>query len=319
MANVSGTGYVWNLPQYLGPLFMVGQNQTPFLNVIGGLEGSRVRVVNSLEFPVSVSWSLESASQPALTEEDIESAPTATGYVRSQDTNTVQYFHRAVKVTYPRISTMGWAKADATTGLLGINEEQAVQDELDFQIQGNLLQIAKDCEYTFINGVYQKATAKNVAPKTRGILAACSTNAIDAGGAALDKTLFEQLLRTMYENGAPFNNPVVLCGAVQKQKLSSIYGYAPEDRNIGGVNIKQIECDFGVLGVLLTPQMPSNAIAVVEIDIVRPVVCPVPGKGGLFYEPLSKSGAVESGQIFGQLGLDYGEESWHGKLTNLAT
>lgn len=50
-----------------------------------------------------------------------------------------------------------------------------------------------------------------------------------------------------------------------------------------------------------------------------PVFLPVPGKGVLFYEELSKTGAAEEGQIYGQLGLDYGPEEYHGTITGLAT
>jgi hypothetical protein len=39
----------------------------------------------------------------------------------------------------------------------------------------------------------------------------------------------------------------------------------------------------------------------------------------MFYEELSKSGANESGQIFGQLGLDHGPGFMHGTITGLAT
>jgi len=37
----------------------------------------------------------------------------------------------------------------------------------------------------------------------------------------------------------------------------------------------------------------------------------------LFYEPLSKTGASESGQIFGQIGLDHGPAFMHGVLSNV--
>ena len=36
-------------------------------------------------------------------------------------------------------------------------------------------------------------------------------------------------------------------------------------------------------------------------------------------EPLAKTGAGEKYQIFGQIGLDYGAEFLHGKITGLAT
>jgi hypothetical protein len=46
---------------------------------------------------------------------------------------------------------------------------------------------------------------------------------------------------------------------------------------------------------------------------------PVPEKGVLFFEELSKTGASEKGQLFGMLGLDYGPEEYHGKITGLTT
>jgi len=45
---------------------------------------------------------------------------------------------------------------------------------------------------------------------------------------------------------------------------------------------------------------------------------PVPGKGVLFYEELSKVGAAETGQIFGQFGLDYGPKEFIGKISGLS-
>ena len=45
----------------------------------------------------------------------------------------------------------------------------------------------------------------------------------------------------MYDAGANFSNVVLWTGSTQKQIITDIYAYAPEDRNVGGVNIKQIE------------------------------------------------------------------------------
>ena len=39
MANVSGTGTVWNLPNYAGDLFTADSTNTPILSAIGGLTG----------------------------------------------------------------------------------------------------------------------------------------------------------------------------------------------------------------------------------------------------------------------------------------
>ena len=45
----------------------------------------------------------------------------------------------------------------------------------------------------------------------------------------------------------------------------------------------------------------------------------MPGKGNFFRELLAKTGAGEKYQIFGQFGLDYANELYHGKITGLAT
>jgi hypothetical protein len=123
----------------------------------------------------------------------------------------------------------------------------------------------------------------------------------------------------MASNGAEFVNPVVFCNAFQKQKISDIYGYAPQDRNIGGYNIKQVETDFAVLGIVWAPNVPTDDLLVADLAFCAPVFLPVPEKGVLFYEELSRTGASEKGQIYGQIGIDYGPEEYHGTITSLAT
>jgi len=113
---------------------------------------------------------------------------------------------------------------------------------------------------------------------------------------------------------------VAVGGGFQKQALSNAYGYAPTDRNVGGVNIKQIETDFGNIGIAPAHRfMPADTILLSEMSVVAPVFQPVPDKGNFFYEELSKTGAAEAGQIFGMFGLDHGPAFAHGTLTGLAT
>ncbi len=45
---------------YLGNLFLIGANQTPFLNMIGGLTGGKS--YNSFQFPLAQPWSLSTAT-----------------------------------------------------------------------------------------------------------------------------------------------------------------------------------------------------------------------------------------------------------------
>jgi hypothetical protein len=319
MANTENAATIWNCPNYTGELYLIGANQTPFLNMMGGLQGGNIRTVGDFQFPLAQPWALEAAAQPAITETASLTAPTPWTYVRAQDVNTVQIWQRQVSVSYAKQSVTGQVTADATTGLVDGRDAQPVQNELDFQISAHMRQIALDSDYTFLNGAYQQSTSSSVAAKTRGVIAGMSSNAVAAGSAALSKALVDQLLRTMAGTGSEFINPVIFCNAFQKQKLSDIYGYAPEDRNVGGVNIKQIETDFAVLGIVWAPNVPAATLAVIDMAFCSPVFLPVPDKGVLFYEELSKTGASEKGQIYGQIGVDYGPEEYHGKITGLAT
>lgn len=319
MANTNSTATIWNCPNYTGELYLIGANQTPFLNMIGGLQEGLVRTVSGFEFPLAQPYALESAEQPAVTETASLTAPDPWTYVRGQDTNTVQIFHRSVTVSYANQSVSGVVTADGTTGLVDINENQPVQNEKDFQIATHMRQIAINADYTFLNGAYQKATDAGTAAKTRGVITACVSNSVNASSAALSRNLLNELIRTMASSGAEFINPVIFCNAFQKQKISEIYGYAPQDRNVGGYNINQIETDFAVIGVVWAPNVPTSTLLIADLGFCKPVFLPVPKKGVLFYEELSKTGAAEKGQIYGQIGIDYGPEEYHGKITNLAT
>jgi len=317
MANTNNPATQWNAPNYVGELFLIGANDTPFLNMVGGLQGGGVTLA-SMQFAVAQPWALEAAAQPAIDETTSLTAPTAWTYVREQDTNVCQIFQKAISVSYVKQSVSGMITADGTTGLQ-LPGGNPVQNEFDFQVAAALQQIAIDAEYTFLHGAYQLGINAGVAYKTRGIVTATTTNTVAAGSVTLSKALIDQLLRTMAGNGAKFQNSVVFCNAFQKQQFSNIYGYAPTDRNVGGVNIKQIETDFAMLGIVWTPKIAAGTLLIADLSVCRPVFCPVPNKGVLFRDTLAKVGASEKEQIYGQIGLDYGPEEYHGTITGLAT
>lgn len=313
--NVSGTGTSFNLPNYTGELFQFGQQDTPFLNMIGGLNGGNMPVVESTEFALNQNWQLNDAAQPAITETASLTAPTATHYDRRQETNVVQIFQRAIDVSYTK---MGNANAIAGVSLAG--EVQPVRNEKDFQITANLKQIAKDANYTFLHGVYNKAANASAANKTRGVLTAITSKVVtNSDPAELTKDMLQELFRNAATDGFDWSNAVIFVDAYNKQKISTIYGYAPQDRNIGGLNIKQIETDFGNVMVVFEPTM-GGTLGLFDMNKIVPVFRNIVGKGiGVFYEDLAKVGASERGQLYGEMGIDYGSEYFHAKITNLTT
>lgn len=317
MANVSGLGTTFNLPNYTGELFQFGQSDTPFLNMIGGISGGNMPVVQSTEFAMSQGYKLENAAQPSISESASATAPTAKNYVRSQETNVVQIFQKSINVTY---SKMG----DANT-IAGINVQgqvQPVRNEKDFQITANLKQIAKDANYTFLHGVYNKATKDTEVNKTRGILTAITTKVVNGAttkAVELTKDLMQELFRNCATDGFDFSDAVLFVDAYNKQVISNLYTNVPQDRTIGGSNIEQIYTDFGKVMVVFEPTM-NGTLGLFDMNKIKPVFRNIAGKGtGIFYEDLAKTGAAESGQLYGEMGLDYGSEAFHAKIANLTT
>lgn len=317
MGQISGQATIWNLPNYWGELFTADVVRFPFLAMIGGLANGGMETEN-FEFAVSSEYDFPAAAQPALTETQSLTAPTATEAVRTQIKNVTQIFQQAVKLSYVKLSNRG-----RLSGINSAGKSNSIEDENAFQINYNLQIIARNIEFTNFQGVYNIATTAAEANKTRGMLAACALaggTAIAAGSVDLSLDLVNELLRTMFDNGAELINPVFWANGFQKQQLSAIYGYAPTDRNIGGVNIKQIETDFGVIGIADAHRfVPAAELLLADMAVIKPVTQPVPGKGNMFYETLAKTGASENGMIFGQYGLDHGPAFAHGKITGLTT
>ncbi len=309
--NVTGQGNTWNLPNFAGDLFTADPVNTPFLTAIGGLTGGMQ--TDDFEFPTDSQYSFPQAQQPAISEQASTTAPTATSFVREQNTNVTQIFQEKVSITYVKLSNGG-----RMSGLNTAGQQNNVPDERAWQIARTLEKIARDVEYTFLNGVYSKATSVSTVNKTRGMLELCSEGTtIAAGSKKLTKENLQTLFKKMYDAGAIFSNMVLWVNSTQKQLITDIYSYAPTDRNLGGTNIKQLETDFGNIGISLNRFMPQDTVLAAEMSAIAPVFQPVPGKGNFFYEELAKTGAAEEGQIFGQIGLDHGPAFLHGTITGL--
>ena len=312
-ANLNTTGTVFNLPNFAGQLYSASPVVTPFL----GLIAPNAVKTDNFQFSVGVEYSHETPSQPAISENASLTAPAAISYVRSQNTNVTQIFHEKVSVTYAKQSSGGRLSGVASS--LDVNP---APNELDFQTARAIEKIARDVEYTFLNGTYQLAQNSSQANKTRGMLEAAGT-VIDCENASLSQEFLKRAYKAAYNAGADFGNMVLVCGSDIKQKITDIYGSQwgfalPPTRSVGGVNVTQIETDFGTVSVLLDRFMPDGVLLGADISCVRPVEQDVPGKGNFFREPLSKTGAAEEYQIFGQIGLDHGPAWKHFKIVNIA-
>ena len=316
MAGITGLGTTFNLPNYVGELFNVSPEDTPFLSAIGGLTGGVA--VNSTVFTWS-QYDLRDAEDDRQRVEGAD-APTAEARVRSAASNVVEIHQEQVAVSY--------TKQAATNQFAGsapfVGGANAVTDELAWQLQQEFKQIARDVEKSFISGTYNLPANNSTARSTRGLLAAIETNVSDLNDAVLTADDVLDLMQEVWTNGGiqESETRTLMVNATLKRKLSELFitdkSYQEATRNVGGVNLQTIETDFGRTNILLSRFVPVDTIIVASVEDCAPAFLEIPGKGHFFAEPLAKTGASEKVQIYGEIGLRYGNERKHGKIVGAA-
>lgn len=394
MAGITGLGTTYNLPNYTGFLHLLTPADTPLFSAIGGLTGGGQTTSTEFEWQTA---DLRDPTQPAVLEG--ADAPTLAERVRANVTNVCQIHHSAVGVTY--------TKQAATGQKSGTNNDarNPILNELDWQVEQELKAMVRDIEYSFINGVYNKPSDNTTARKTRGLLAAITTNvqtlevivgngdsvweaddeviteashglvvgdqvriAIDSGatgatagyfyvvsvpssstftvsttkgGAAQTISAdgvvdvykqnvatvdaFGDIMQAIWTNGGltESETATLITNADGKRQISNAYAEAygkfqETSRRVGGVAVDTILTDFGMLNVMLDRHMPQGTVVIASLEQLQPVYLEIPGKGHFFKEELAKTGATDKQQIYGEVGLAYGNQRAHGKLTGLS-
>lgn len=139
-------------------------------------------------------------------------------------------------------------------------------------------------------------------------------------GGVTDDTIGD-LMQKAWENGGlqEGQTRTLIVNAAGKRRLSKIFirdaNYQESTRNVGGVNLQTIETDFGRCNIMLNRYMPGNKLVAVSLEDLKPAFLEIPGKGHFFAEPLAKTGASDKVQIYGEIGLNYGNERKHAVLT----
>lgn len=312
MADTMATSF--GVLNYSGMLFNKGNTRTPLSAIIGG----RGKNTNHVEFVVGQNYTTGGGSQPAISETASLTAPDASVVTRSQETNVTQIFHESVGVSYAKQSNMG-----TLSGANIANQTANPINELDFQVAAKMQKIARDIEYTFINGVYNKATTDATINKTRGLVSAISTNTKAMSNKPLGLWDIADMVKKVYESNAPTTGLCLWCDAITLFQINADavqngLTVIPAAREINGIALSSVVTPIGVVYLYLGECLPEGTALLLNLDVIAPVNQPTPGKGNFFLEELSKVGAGTKYQIFGQLGLDYGPEWYHGKFTGIA-
>ena len=175
MADTLATSF--GVLNYSGMLFNKGNTRTPLSAIIGG----RAKTTNHVEFVTGQEYTAGGGgSQPEISENASLTAPAASVVTREQKTNVTQIFQESVGISYAKQSNMG-----TLAGVNIANQQANPVNELDFQVAAKIQKINRDIEYTFINGVFNKATSDATANKTRGLIPAITTNVTAMGNKPL--------------------------------------------------------------------------------------------------------------------------------------
>ena len=304
-----GMATTYNLNNYQGELYHLSPFETPLLSAIGGMTGGEDNG-SVIDY-----WGTEENESPEQRAALEGADPLYSAVGRGQSSNVKQIYQYGFSVSYTKQAAVGDLAADS----LRVEGTNGVRDEISRQRMLKMRKMATDVEYTFLNGVYSNPDSNTAPRKTRGILTAITTNVITASGAALNKGHLDDLARVMADGNAMLTSPVLMMNSWQRQGVSNVYGYAPQSRTYGGLSIETIETDFGIFGVTYNRWMPTDTIALIDLAYLTPTHLAIPGKGTVFVEELAHTGAAWNFQLYGEIGLKYGPENWHGKITGLAT
>lgn len=312
MADTLATSF--GVLNYSGMLFNKGNTRTPLSSIIGG----RAKITNHVEFVTGQEYTTGGGSQPAISETASLTAPDASVVTRAQKTNVTQIFQESVGISYAKQSNMG-----TLSGLNVAGQQANPMNELDFQVAAKMAKINADIEYTFINGVFNKATSDATVNKTRGLVTAITTNTKAMASKPLGLWDIADMVKKVYGSNAPTDGLCLWCDAVTMFQINADavqngLTVVPAARNINGISLSSVVTPIGVVYLYLGEYLPAGTALLLNLSVLAPVFQPVPGKGNFFLEALAKTGAGEKYQLFGQIGLDHGPEWYHGKFTGIA-
>ena len=313
MADTLATSF--GVLNYSGMLFNKGNTRTPLSAIIGG----RAKTTNHVEFVTGQEYTAGGdGSQPEISENASLTAPDASVVTREQKTNVTQIFQESVGISYAKQSNMG-----TLAGVNIANQQANPVNELDFQVAAKIQKINRDIEYTFINGVFNKATSDATVNKTRGLIPAITTNVTAMGNKPLGLWDIADMVKKIYGANAPTDGLCLWCDAITLFQINADavqngLTVMPAAREINGIALSSVVTPIGIVYLYLGECLPAGTALLLNLDVIAPVYQPVPGKGNFFLEPLAKVGAGEKYQLFGQIGLDHGPEWYHGKFTGIS-
>lgn len=267
MPGITGQGNTYNMPNYVGELFAASREDTPLLSAIGGLTGGISTTSTLFE------WQGYDLRDPDANRQRLEGADAPKGEERTRfhANNVVEIHQEAVEVSYTRQGATGQRNTD-NMPVVQVGGTAIPADELSWQIQQQLKQIARDVEASFISGHFNNPADNQSARSTRGLLEAITTNVMSTEHTAAQLTTDDvlDLAQMAWDNGGirESETRTIVVNSTLKRALTRCFvtdaKYQEQTRNVGGVNLQTIETDFGLFNIMLDPYMPKDQLLVLS-------------------------------------------------------
>ena len=326
---------VSEINNFTGELFKVGARRTPLLSMVGGLTGGKL-----LNSPVFQTQKVDTPTVSGYTALAEGGTPTYFGRSRSSAIDCVQIWNQGVKLTYSALGSTGYLNSQAMeSGTAAFEGTNPVNDEMAFQIEELLSKIAREVEYEFFNATFNDGTDGNPR-EMRGIDewvasgngSSTFDNQVSSADTALDFDAIAEILKAMYDNGAPMQNPVLFARPASILDLNQGLAAAgnlqmavlPRDRNVGGVDIDTIVTPFGSLGMALSDYLPAGTISgskqafIVDLSFVKPIFLNIPGYGTMFVRDLDQNDQARIAKaVYMEMGFDFGPQQYHCAIDNV--
>jgi len=261
------------------------------------------------------------------TARDIEQAFTSGIYQEPTDNTTARRTRSIVQATATNVTDVGTLVASggsaiATNGTITATSNGLANGDIVNvrAITGGAIGVLEDNQGYYVTNA--AANSFTVAASAGG-----ATITFGATGTAdfykatqLTETHVLDAMQLAWANGGlqESETRTIMCNAPLRRRLTAIFitgkSYIESTRNVGGVSLQTIQTDFGDCNIIMSRFMPTGVLEFVSLEECQPVFLDIPGKGHFFVEPLARTGSALKDQLYGEVGLQYGNELKHAKI-----
>ena len=222
----------------------------------------------------------------------------------------------------------------ATDTVTSASNGLANGDQVTFTDVGASTALRVDRTYYVVStaaGTFKVAATPGGAAITIGTANVKYVRSSGSGSVGITTDLINAFVQGIFDNGGLVQGDMrtLFVPSIQKTRITKAYANAygsnvngaigtSTGHTLGGVAVDRITTDFGDLNIVVERALPKDTIVAVSMEQVDPVFLLKPGKGVLFEEELAKTGSADKTQLYGEIGLKYGNERAHGVLRGLA-